>query len=131
MARELNKPNALAVTRAKKRGYLSDGGGLYLQISPTGGKSCVFRFREGARLKEMGLGSTHILTLAEAREAALLCRKQRLTGLDPSPHDPKSALPPGLNPPRPLPSSNARKPTSKATRQAGRMPNTPRSGVQP
>jgi integrase len=83
MARQLNKLNALAVSRAKKRGYLSDGGGLYLQVGPNGSKSWVFRFRDGARLKEMGLGSTHTLTLAEAREAALVCRKQRLAGLDP------------------------------------------------
>ena len=83
MARELNKLNALAVTRASKRGYLSDGGGLYLQISASGAKSWVFRFREGAKLKEMGLGATHTLSLAEARDAAALCRKQRLAGLDP------------------------------------------------
>ena len=83
MAREINKLNALAVSRAKTRGYLSDGGGLYLQISPNGSKSWVFRFRDGPKLREMGLGSTHTLTLAEARDAALLCRKQRLAGLDP------------------------------------------------
>lgn len=83
MARELNKLNALAVSKAKARGYLADGGGLYLQISASGAKSWVFRFRDGARLKEMGLGSTHTLTLAEARDVALACRKQRLAGLDP------------------------------------------------
>ncbi len=83
MPRELNKLNTLAVSRAKTRGYLSDGGGLYLQVGPTGSKSWVFRFRDGPKLKEMGLGSTHTLTLSEAREAALLCRKQRLAGLDP------------------------------------------------
>lgn len=83
MSRELNKLNALAVSRASKRGYLADGGGLYLQIGANGGKSWVFRFRDGAKLREMGLGSTHTLTLAEARDAALLCRKQRLAGLDP------------------------------------------------
>jgi integrase len=83
MPREINKLNALAVTRAKTRGYLSDGGGLYLQISPNGSKSWVFRFRDGPKLHEMGLGPTHTVSLAEARDAALLCRKQRLAGLDP------------------------------------------------
>jgi hypothetical protein len=43
----------------------------------------VFRYRDGGRLREMGLGPTHTVSLAEAREAALLCRKQRLGGLDP------------------------------------------------
>jgi integrase len=83
MARELGKLNALAVTRAKKRGYKADGGGLYLQISPNGAKSWVFRYRDGAKLREMGLGSTHTIGLAEARDAALTCRKQRLAGTDP------------------------------------------------
>lgn len=83
MSRELNRLNALAVSRASKRGYLADGGGLYLQIGANGAKSWVFRFREGAKLREMGLGATHTLSLAEARDAALLCRKQRLAGLDP------------------------------------------------
>ena len=83
MAREVGKLNALAVSRAKERGYLSDGGGLYLQVSPSGAKSWVFRYRDGGRLREMGLGPTHTLSLAEAREAALNCRKQRLAGIDP------------------------------------------------
>jgi integrase len=83
VARELNKLNALAVTRAKARGYLSDGGGLYLQVGPTGNKSWVFRYRDGPKLREMGLGPTHTLSLADARIAAAICRKQRLDGIDP------------------------------------------------
>ena len=83
MAIELNKLNALAVKNAKERGYLADGGGLYLQISAGGSKSWVFRYRDGGRLREMGLGPTHTLSLADARDAALFCRKQRINGLDP------------------------------------------------
>jgi integrase len=83
MAREIGKLNALAVSRAKTRGYLADGGGLYLQVSATGAKSWVFRYRDTGKLHEMGLGSTHTLTLAEARDAALIGRKQRLSGVDP------------------------------------------------
>ncbi len=83
MAREVGRLSALAVMRGKRRGYLADGGGLYLQVSATGGRSWVFRFRDGGRLREMGLGSTHTLSLAEARDAALACRKQRLAGIDP------------------------------------------------
>jgi integrase len=83
MAREVDKLNALSVTRAKRRGYLADGGGLYLQVSGSGAKSWVFRFRDGGRLREMGLGPTHTVSLAEARAAALACRKQRLAGIDP------------------------------------------------
>lgn len=79
----VHKLNHLAILRATKRGYLGDGGGLYLQISKSGLKSWVFRFRSDGRLREMGLGPFPTRTLAEAREVALACRKQRLTGIDP------------------------------------------------
>jgi integrase len=83
MPRVIGKLNALAVERATKRGYLADGGGLYLAIGTAGTKSWVFRFRDGDRLREMGLGATHTLSLAEARRKAQDCRKQRLDGVDP------------------------------------------------
>jgi integrase len=71
------------VSRAKKRGYRGDGGGLYLQISSNGAKSWVFRFRDGQKLREMGLGPCHTVSLADARHLARECRKQRLAGTDP------------------------------------------------
>jgi Arm DNA-binding domain len=83
MARVVGKLTALSVTQAKKRGYYSDGGGLFLQVGATGSKSWVFRYREAGRLHEMGLGPTHTVTLAEARQKALECRKLRLEGHDP------------------------------------------------
>jgi integrase len=83
MARRIGKLSAVAVTQTKKRGYYSDGGGLFLQVGPTGAKSWVFRFRQAGRLREMGLGPLHTVRLAEAREKALDCRKARLEGRDP------------------------------------------------
>ena len=83
MARTIGKLTALAITQAKRRGYYGDGGGLFLQVSASGAKSWVFRFKEGGRLREMGLGPTHTVSLAEARQKALECRKARLDGLDP------------------------------------------------
>jgi hypothetical protein len=83
MARKINKLTALTVSRAKKRGYLSDGGGLYLQVTASGSRSWVFRFRDAGRLREMGLGPTDTITLAEARELATECRKLRLRDIDP------------------------------------------------
>jgi Arm DNA-binding domain len=65
--RTLGKLTALDVTRAKVRGYYGDGGGLYLQVSAGGTKSWVFRYRAGGRLREMGLGPLHTISLAEAR----------------------------------------------------------------
>src|SRR5262249_12481338 len=83
VAREVGRLTVLDVTRAKKRGYRGDGGGLYLQISSNGAKSWVFRFRDGQKLREMGLGPCHTVSLAEARDMARGCRKQRLAGTDP------------------------------------------------
>src|SRR5258706_10083740 len=82
-ARVIGKLTALTVSQAKRRGYYGDGGGLFLQVSATGSKSWVFRFRDGGRLREMGLGPTHTITLAEARHKALECRKLRLEDEDP------------------------------------------------
>jgi Arm DNA-binding domain len=83
MARAIGKLTALAVDRARRRGYYGDGGGLFLQVSATGAKSWVFRFKEAGRLHEMGLGPVHTIGLAEARERARECRRMRLDGLDP------------------------------------------------
>src|SRR5271170_5055331 len=84
MARTIGKLTALAVTQAKRRGYYGDGGGLLLQVSAGGAKSWVFRFKEDSKLPEMGLGPTHAVRLAEARQKALECHKARLDGRDPS-----------------------------------------------
>jgi integrase len=83
MARTIGKLTALAVTQTKRRGYYGDGGGLFLQVSATGAKSWVFRFKEAGKLREMGLGATHTIGLAEARERATGCRRLRLDGVDP------------------------------------------------
>jgi len=77
------KLTALQIKNATKRGLLGDGGGLYLQITAAGSKSWIFRYRVGAKLRNHGLGSANTLSLADAREAALECRKMRLNGLDP------------------------------------------------
>ena len=83
MARLIGKLTSLTVTRAKKRGYYGDGGALYLLVGPSGAKSWVFRFRDGVRLREHGLGPLHTVSLAEARERARACRRMRLDGIDP------------------------------------------------
>jgi integrase len=75
--------NALAVKSAKAAGYYLDGAGLYLQVSPTGSKSWVFRYSRGAKRPEMGLGSLAQVSLAEARERARAARYLLLDGVDP------------------------------------------------
>jgi integrase len=61
----------------------ADGGGLYLKVSPACVPSWVYRYASGGREHGMGLGPLHAVSLAEAREKALACRKQRIDGVDP------------------------------------------------
>jgi len=83
MARPINRLSARAVQTLTKQGYHADGAGLYLLVKPTGSKSWVLRFRRGGRLREMGLGSTQVVSLQEARAAALERRKNLAGGEDP------------------------------------------------
>ena len=79
----MSKLTALQISRLSKRGLYGDGGGLYLQITAAGVKSWIFRYRDNGRLRNHGLGPLGTVSLAEAREAALECRKLRLQGIDP------------------------------------------------
>lgn len=83
VARAINKLTDLKVRNAKTPGYLGDGGGLYLQISPSLSKSWVFRYQMAGRPREMGLGALHTFSLKEARERATACRKLVADGVDP------------------------------------------------
>jgi hypothetical protein len=71
------------VETRRQPGYYSDGGGLYLKVSGAAGRSWVFRYRVDGRLREMGLGSAHTISLSDARQAATECRKLRVRGFDP------------------------------------------------
>jgi integrase len=73
----------LKVKTEAKRGFHADGGGLYLQVSKYGTRSWVFRFTQKKRSREMGLGPLHTVSLAEAREEALKCRRLLREGMDP------------------------------------------------
>jgi len=81
--RVIGKLTTVAVRQARRRGLYGDGGGLFLQVSESGAKSWVFRFKERGRLRVMGLGSLYTISLADARERARECRKLRLEGVDP------------------------------------------------
>lgn len=83
MARQLHKLSALQVTKLNKPGLYGDGGGLTLQIAPSGSKSWLFRFMREGKAYGMGLGPTHTISLAEARHKALEARKLLLDGLNP------------------------------------------------
>jgi hypothetical protein len=67
LRRTLHRLTVLAIGRAKTSGYLSDGGGLYLQITQAGARSWIFRFALARRRREMGLGPFPAVSLAAAR----------------------------------------------------------------
>ena len=69
-ARVIGKLTTLSVRQQHRRGLFGDGGGLFLQVSERGAKSWIFRFKKDGRLRVMGLGPVHTVSLAEAREAA-------------------------------------------------------------
>lgn len=63
MALKVDKLMAFGVTRLRKPGCHNDGAGLYLQVSPSGSKSWVFRYKRAKRSREMGLGSINTFRL--------------------------------------------------------------------
>ena len=75
------KLSARGVVTAKP-GRHSDGGGLYLVVSPTGTKKWVYRFTFSGRVNETGVGGGDV-PLAEAREKAVGLRNQVRDGLNP------------------------------------------------
>ncbi len=55
MARTLHKLSDVAVKAEKASGRHSDGGGLYLWVSPSGSKSWLFMWARDGKRREMGL----------------------------------------------------------------------------
>jgi hypothetical protein len=66
-----------------KRAVLNDGGGLYLCVGSIGTASWVFRYEQGGKRHDIGLGAIHTFSLDEAREKARLARQQLHKGDDP------------------------------------------------
>ena len=86
MPRTLNRLSPLKVQKLKHKGLHADGGGLYLRISESGTKAWMFRFGQNGKLRDMGLGPVHTISLPRARELARECRELRLQGIDPIAH---------------------------------------------
>ena len=83
MARTVDRLTAKAVAGKTIPGLYSDGNSLYLQITAAGVKSWLFRYMLAGTARGMGLGPIHTVSLKEARDAALACRKQLQAGIDP------------------------------------------------
>ncbi len=83
MSREINRLNARAVATITEQGRHADGGGLYLSISPNGGRRWVFLYRWHGKPTEIGFGSARDVTLARARELARQSRGNLAEGINP------------------------------------------------
>ena len=77
--------SARSVETVTEVGYHRCDRGLYLQVAGGGTKSWLFRYKSPvtAKQREMGLGSLNLVPLAAARDIAVECRRQVLSGLDP------------------------------------------------
>jgi integrase len=73
--------NAKAVDKAIK---LFDGGGLFLQVMPTGGKWWRFRYRFEGKHKLLSLGTYPAVSLKQARAKRDEMRQHLAAGQDPS-----------------------------------------------
>jgi integrase len=62
---------------------LFDGGGLYLEVSPSGGKWWRFKYRHGGKEKRLSLGTYPDIRLADARTKHAAARKLLAGGIDP------------------------------------------------
>lgn len=95
MSRAIHRLTTRSVETRLRPGYHPDGAGLYLQVSvssatrnpptakPSVTRSWIFRYTLNKRTREMGIGSTRDLGLAEARGKAAECRRLVVEGKDP------------------------------------------------
>jgi integrase len=68
---------------AEKSYKLSDGGGLHLLVTPSGGRLWRWKFRFQGTEKQMSFGPYPALSLADARERRDAARKRLVNGIDP------------------------------------------------
>jgi hypothetical protein len=87
VARTINRLSHRKVETLKQPGMYGDGAGLYLQVTEgsdgTPRKSWLFRYAVAGRERQMGLGPSSDVPLAEARDRALAARELRRAGKDP------------------------------------------------
>jgi integrase len=77
---------SVAITKAKPTGKtqrLFDGGGMYLEISPAGGKWWRWKYRYTGKEKRLSLGTYPDTGLAEARDKRDEARRLLASGVDP------------------------------------------------
>lgn len=75
--------SAVFCRNVAEAGRYCDGNGLYLEVDPTGARRWVQRLVIRGKPRTLGLGGFALVTLAEAREAALANRRLARSGGDP------------------------------------------------
>ena len=71
---------------AEKPRRLFDGGGLYLEVSPAGGKLWRLKYRHGGKEKRLALGAYPATGLKDARDKRDAARKLLAADVDPAEH---------------------------------------------
>jgi integrase len=82
-AKAVNMATRRDVEAFAEPGKHACGAGLYLQVAPSGARSWLFRYSAAGRMREFGLGSYPLVTLAMARTAADKARLEKRNGQDP------------------------------------------------
>ncbi|WP_250481822.1 site-specific integrase [Caballeronia sp. NCTM5] len=84
--RSINNLTDAAIRARTKTGNMSDGGGLLVQVTKTGGKSFTYRFQLNRVRRDMGLGPYPLLSLSAARELRDELARLVKQGIDPIEH---------------------------------------------
>lgn len=75
----------LRALKAKDKSYkVADQRGLYVEVTPAGGKLWRFRYRIGKVEKKLSIGSYPDISLKQAREATYEARHSIASGGDPA-----------------------------------------------
>ncbi|HTP65420.1 MAG TPA: integrase arm-type DNA-binding domain-containing protein [Geobacteraceae bacterium] len=78
---DLQVKNAKTAPKAYK---LFDGGGLFLLVTPVGGKLWYFKYRFAGKEKKLAFGAYPIITLAEARQRREEAKRLLASNVDPA-----------------------------------------------
>ena len=71
-------------SQARDKPYkLFDGGGLYIEIRPTGAKYWRLKYRLNGKERKLSIGTHPTITLKEARQAREAAKRLIRDGIDP------------------------------------------------
>jgi len=80
----LTETRIRAISPSDKPQRVFDGGGLYLEVSPSGGHWWRLKYRFQGKEKRLSLGTYPLINLKSARDRALNAKRQLADGVDPS-----------------------------------------------